>query len=173
MADTILQLNDVTVAGGQKEDAWDLIGAGGATVVRQRNQIAGETLAEIARVKNNSPEITDYALVARTLPSTPLLSALSSGMINAALAGDNIVIGGAVLQTARVFRLFFIAGGATSFKFKSGATDLTPYMTLFAGGGVTLDFDQIPWFVTGAAEDFIINLSAPAQLSGRIYYQQS
>ena len=46
-------------------------------------------------------------------------------------------------------------------------------MTLFAGGAITLDFDQIPWFETAVGEGFIINLSVPAQLSGRLYYQQS
>jgi hypothetical protein len=108
------------------------------------------------------------------MPATPTTSPLSATPINAAVGGDNIVVAGVAAQTVRVFKLFLVAAAPVLLKFKNGAgTDLTPYMTFTAGGSMVLDFDSAPWFVTAAGNGFIINLSAPVQVSGQISYQQS
>lgn len=111
------------------------------------------------------------------LPVTPSLptAALSTRVaINAASSGDNTLIAAVVGQTIRVHKLFFVASGAVNIKFKDGASsDLTPATPFYAGGGVVLDFDGDPWFVTTAGNAFVLNLSAAVQISGRIYYSQS
>jgi hypothetical protein len=68
MSDGLLPLSPAS-PGGQIEDVEDLIGAGATPVVRQRCQVAGATLAEVARVRNVDPTDTDYGLVTRNIPS--------------------------------------------------------------------------------------------------------
>lgn len=107
-------------------------------------------------------------------PSLPTAALSTRTAINAASSGDNTLIAAVVGQTIRVHKLFFIASGTVNIKFKDGAgSDLTPAMPLYAGGGVTLDFDGDPWFVTTAGNAFVLYLSAAVQISGRIYYSQS
>lgn len=67
MSDGLLPLNPG--AGGKIEDVEDLIGAGATPVVRQRIQVVGAILAEVARVIATPPVGTEYALVTRNLPS--------------------------------------------------------------------------------------------------------
>jgi hypothetical protein len=38
---------------------------------------------------------------------------------------------------------------------------------------MVLDLDAEPWFTTDAGDAFIVNQTGTAQLSGRIYYEQS
>lgn len=121
-----------------------------------------------------SPVGSEYALPTRNMPATPITSSLIGAQINVSGAGDTVIISGVALQTIRVFKLFLVAEAATTLKFKNGAgADFTPYMKLTAGGSIVLDFDSIPWFVTSVGDDFIINLSAGVQVSGRVMYQQS
>lgn len=174
MADGLLPLNPATIPGGQSEDIETLVGAGGAAAFRQRLQVTGALLIEIARVMSLSPTGSEFGLVTRNIPATPLTSSLVGVEINAAAAGDNVIVPGVAAQTVRVFKFFLVASGSVSLKFKDGAgVDLTPYMAMSAGGSITLDFDTQPWFVTAAANGFIINLSAPVQVSGRLMFQQS
>jgi hypothetical protein len=60
-------------AGGSNLDAELLVGQGpgGVDICRSRNQITGETLAEIARVLNQAPVGTEYALVVRPIVAQP------------------------------------------------------------------------------------------------------
>lgn len=88
--------------------------------------------------------------------------------------GDNIVIAGTANQTIRVFRIFFVTSAATNITIKNGAgTSLTGAMAMGANGGFTLDFQNEAWFITSAGNDFIINQSGTAQVSGTIYSQKS
>lgn len=108
-------------------------------------------------------------------PSLPTTALSSRTAINAASSGDNTLIAAVTGQTIRVHKLFLIASGAVNIKFKDGAggTDFHPAIPLYAGGGMTLDFDGDPWFLTTAGNAFVLNLSAAVQISGRIYYSQS
>ncbi|HYV59484.1 MAG TPA: hypothetical protein VFA62_05385 [Acidimicrobiia bacterium] len=64
MSDTQIVLNPG--AGGDKVDADDL---GGIGTKRQRSQIGGGALSEIARVANAAPSGADYGLVVRQVPA--------------------------------------------------------------------------------------------------------
>lgn len=173
MSDGLLPLSPAT-AGGKIEDVEDLIGAAATPVIRQRNQVVGALLIEIARVMNLSPDGTEYALATRNIPATLKTSSLTGTPINISAAGDNTIVAGVALQTIRAFKLFFVAAAPVEVKFKDGAgVDLTPYMPLTANGSFVLDFDTQPWLEASAGNDFIINLSAPVQVSGRLQYQQS
>jgi hypothetical protein len=67
VSDGLLQLNPATVPGGLIEDVEDLIGAGATPVIRQRLQVTGAVLAEVARIMNIDPTGTEYALVVRPI----------------------------------------------------------------------------------------------------------
>jgi hypothetical protein len=67
VSDGLLPLNPATVPGGQIEDVEDLIGAGATPVIRQRLQVTGALLAEVARVMDADPTGTEYALVVRPI----------------------------------------------------------------------------------------------------------
>lgn len=88
--------------------------------------------------------------------------------------GDNTVIAGVSGQTIRVWRLFFVVNAATNVTIKDGAsTSLTGAMAMAANGGFTLDLQGDPWFVTSSGNNFVVNQSGTAQISGTIYYTQS
>lgn len=106
--------------------------------------------------------------------SLPTTAQTSHAAINISSSGDNTVIAGTGGQTIRVYKLFLVASAAVSLKYKDGAgADLTPALSMAANGGMVLDFDSEPWFVTSPGNDFIANLSAAVQVSGRIYYSKS
>lgn len=174
MADGILPLNGVAIPGGLNEDVEDLVGAGGAPVIRQRIQWTGALLAEVARVMNESPLGDEYGGVVRNIPATPVTPLTSSVEINAAVLGNNVIIPGIAAQTIRIFRLFLVVSGSVDLKFADGGgSDFCPPMRMTTSGSIVLDFSSDPWFDVSAGNDFLINLSAAVQVSGRIYYRQS
>jgi hypothetical protein len=173
VSDGLLPLNPATLPGGQVEDVEDLVGFGGAAVIRQRLQWTGALLAEIARVMNVSPTGAEYGGVVRNIPATPT-ALTSSAQINASAMGDNIVIAGVAATQIRVYRLFLVVGGAVDLKFADGVgTDFCPPMKMASSGAIVLDFSSDCWFEVSAGQDFLIKLSAGVQVSGRIYYTQS
>lgn len=101
-------------------------------------------------------------------------STFSELAVDFSASGDNTVIAGVVNKTIRVFRMFFVCSAATSITIKNGAgTNLTGAMAMSANGGFTLDFQNEAWFHTSASNAFILNQTGTAQVSGRVYYQQS
>lgn len=90
--------------------------------------------------------------------------------INANTSGDTTLVAGASGTTTRVHKLWLVANAAVGVKFRDGTTDLHPVVNLPAGGAMTLDFDTEPWFVTTASAPLALNLSAAAQVSGRLHY---
>lgn len=87
--------------------------------------------------------------------------------------GDNTVIAGISGQTIRVWRIFFVLSAATNLTFKNGSISLTGAMSMAANGSFLLDLQGDPWFVTSSGNNFIINQSGTAQVSGTIFYSQS
>lgn len=148
---------------------------GVAPLLRKREIVVlgGDNDADWIQPLAASPDGTENGLIVRNLPATPIDTSLSGIAIDAALMGDNILVPGIAAQTIRAFKLFLVAASTVSFKFKDGVADLTPFMPLSQGGAMVLDFDTQPWFVTTAGNDFIIELSAAVQVSGRLAYQQS
>jgi hypothetical protein len=96
-------------------------------------------------------------------------------VVDTASAGDNIIIAGKAGNTIRVFQLFLVVGGDTLLTFKDGVagTAFDGPLTMLKAGSITLDENDPHWFKTSLGLDFVINLSNPVQLSGRIYYVQS
>lgn len=94
----------------------------------------------------------------------------ASVSVDAASLGDNTLITCPAGSTIRVFQMFIVLGGAANVTFKSGATSLTGALPMLSNGDITLDYSGFPWFTTARDEDFVMNLSAAVQVSGRIYY---
>jgi hypothetical protein len=61
----------------------------------------------------------------------------------------------------------------TNLTVKDGSTALTGALPFANNGTFALDYDGEPWFITSAGNNFIINQSGIAQISGRVYYTQS
>ena len=104
------------------------------------------------------------------LDNYPLLEVV----VDVAAAGDNVIIAGTPGNTIRIFQLFLVLGGDTLLTFKDGpAIEFDGPLTMMKGGSIVLDENDPHWFKTSLGNDFIINLSNPVQLSGRIYYVKS
>jgi hypothetical protein len=115
VADGILPLNGVAIPGGQNEDVEDLIGAGGAAVIRQRIQVTGALLAEIARVMNVDPTGVEYGLVTRPIQprsSAAVVTQVNASIVRVPLLAANPLRKQAMLQTAPI-----ITGGTLSLFF--------------------------------------------------------
>lgn len=122
MSDGLLPLSPAS-PGGQVEDVEDLTGAGGAAVVRQRVQVTGAVLAEVARVLNIDVAWTEYGLVTRPIPprtATPtnlahVLASASAVLLMAA----NPARKGLTLQTK------FLPGGGPLLYVRCGPSPTT------------------------------------------------
>lgn len=99
---------------------------------------------------------------------------LTEAAIDFSTTGNNTVVSGVANKTVRVFRIFFVCSAATNITIKDGSdTALTGAMSMSANGGFTLDAIGEAWFRTSAGNAFVIHQSGTAQISGRVYYQQS
>lgn len=103
----------------------------------------------------------------------PTAAALSSGSINIASAGNNVVVGSVAGQTIRVFKLFLVSTGTNQVAFIDNTINYTGSMPFKAGGAMALDLDGEPWYVTNVGSAFVVNLGVGSQINGRIYYTRS
>lgn len=103
----------------------------------------------------------------------PTTGQLTSAKIDIATSGDNTIIAGVLGQTIKVYQIMFICASPVNVTPKNGATALTGVLEFLTNGGMVLDFNGEPWFLTSSGNDFILNLSGNVQVSGRIYYIQS
>jgi len=124
VSDGLLQLNPSTLPGGKIEDVEELIGAGGENVIRQRLQVTGATLAEIARVLNLDVDWSEYALATRPIPprtsTEPTLTQVSASIVAAVVLPANSARKGVTFQAQDITNgsncyLRFGAGVSTSF----------------------------------------------------------
>lgn len=171
MADSSIPLTPAT-APVQSLDSESL----GGGLERERVQITGNVLAEIARVLAANPVLADYGLVTRNIPAALSTSDLTGAVISfSSLETANTIVAGVALQTIRVFKMFLVTSVACTIVFQDGGSAVTGVITLSAGGSIVLDFDTRPWFITTAGNNFTANLtsSGTPQVSGRIYYTQS
>lgn len=127
--------------------------------------IASDKALVVALSPNNVPYVN--------LNPNKLVKDLSSAVINFSASGDNIVIAGLPSTTIRIFKLFLVVGSSTNITIKNNLTALTGPIPMLAFGSMVLDFDSDPWFVTSTGNDFVINSSSAAQISGTVYYTQS
>ena len=97
-----------------------------------------------------------------------------STIIDISSSGNNTVITGVSGEVIRIWKLFFVCNAAVNITFRDGASDnLTGVMNFLANGSMVLDFDQEPWYVLTSGNDFVINLSAGQQVSGRVYFTRA
>lgn len=89
--------------------------------------------------------------------------------IDLAASGDLIA---AVTSTKlRIVSIFLTVAADTTLKFQSGATtDLTGAMTVKAGGGFVLGYNQCGYFETAAGEKLNLVMGTSVQVSGGITY---
>lgn len=116
MADALLPLSPAS-PGGQIEDVEDLIGALATLVVRQRVQIAGALLAEIARVTNTSPTGAEYALVVRPIvpqAATSTVTNVASNIANTQLLAANSLRKKACFQNLATTGVLFLKLGTVA-----------------------------------------------------------
>ncbi len=92
--------------------------------------------------------------------------------INFASTGDNTLVTGVAGKIITVLRLFLVVSIATNLIFKDGTTALTRAMSMSANGSLTFPYDATPYFFTSPGNNFILNQSTTAQISGEIYYFQ-
>jgi len=105
--------------------------------------------------------------------AAPLVPQLLSTSINVSSSGDNTLITGAK-GTIRVMMMLLVVNTAVNIQFKdgTGGTALTGVMNMLANGSLVLDMTSEPWFITSTGNNFVLNLSAAVQVSGRVYYAQ-
>src|SRR5262245_27629823 len=69
MADALIKVSEPAVA-DKNVDTESLVGAGGATVQRERVQICGASLTAVSSVLSSAPAGTEFGLVTRPIVST-------------------------------------------------------------------------------------------------------
>jgi hypothetical protein len=96
---------------------------------------------------------------------------LSRELVDAAAMGDNVLIAGVPDRSIHVFQLWLVVTDDVTIQFYEGARAADGPVAMLASGSVVLDDTAEPWFVTDPGDDFILNLSAAVQVSGRAYYR--
>jgi len=121
-------------------------------------------------------QITSFGGSGAVTFANPTTSTLLKAQVNLSTSGDNTVISGVGGQTIRIMKMFLIIGGASeqdiTFKDSTPAT-LLPSSPFTPPASLQLMLDGVPWFITAAGKDFIINLSAAQKVTGIVYYTQS
>ena len=97
--------------------------------------------------------------------------------IDFSASGDNIVVAAAdASHRVKVWRLFLVVSADTILTFQSDTTELSGPISMKANGAIVFDMipgtrdTNTPWFRTELGEDFVINQTGTAQVSGTIYY---
>lgn len=97
--------------------------------------------------------------------------------INFSAGGANVVVPvGNPAHRVKVWRLFLVVSADTVLTFQSNSTPLSGPLSMKANGAIVFDMipgtrdTNTPWFRTEVGEDFVINQSGSAQVSGTVYY---
>lgn len=111
-------------------DAESLAIVGGVTGYRERMQIAGATLAEIARVRNSEPISTDHGLIVRSLPAgIQQVNVVAKPVSSTTTSPTRITVNTTASQifAANAIRKRFLVAnvGTTTIKFALGSVDPT------------------------------------------------
>lgn len=93
-------------------------------------------------------------------------------VINFSSTGDNIVIAALPTATIHVYGIFFTVTAATNITFKHGSIpDSGPLVFTSLGSSMSMEINSTEsYFTCDAGEDFIMNQSGTAQISGMAYY---
>src|SRR5579864_982905 len=90
--------------------------------------------------------------------------------INCSASGDNVVISPEPANGFKIWKLWLVAASAVTVTYKSGSNTLSGPVGLVSGGSQTMPYDGIANLSIQINSAFIINLSAPVQVSGMVYY---
>jgi hypothetical protein len=90
--------------------------------------------------------------------------------INASSAGNNIVIPAVIGVGYKIWKLWLISAGTVNVTYVDGTNALSGPVGLFLSTPQTLPYDGTAYFSTSPGNAFIMNLSAPVQVSGTVYY---
>lgn len=172
----ITQSNGITVKQDSVTNGEEGVLVQGAVTASAPNYTQGHTSPLSLNKKGALRVIAEpgTADIGKIRFSLPDVDAMSELLVSANANGDNILIPGVATQTTRVYRVFFVLSDNSNLVFAdSTPTNLTGPITMYAGGSFVLDLQGEPWFTTAAGEDFVLNQTGTAQISGRIYYTQS
>lgn len=148
MSDGLLPLNPATLPGGKIEDVEDLIGAAATPVIRQRLQVTGAVLAEVARVLNLDPQSTDYGLVVR--PVVPTTSSAVPTKIDADVVVTTLLLANGNRRNATFYNAFGPGmNGNLYIKLGAGASLTDFNVMLFPGAYYTLEEPIYDGVITG------------------------
>jgi len=105
-------------------------------------------------------------------PKAAVLTAASIDQV--AAAGDFTVVTAVAGQTTKLMAFDLWVGAATNLKWKRGTTDLAgPAIMTANGANYYHVLSGEPWGETAVNETLVINRSASASLSGRVWYTTS
>jgi hypothetical protein len=94
--------------------------------------------------------------------------------INFSTSGNNTVIAGIAGQSICVFGIQYVASNATNLTFQdTGSGIFSGPESMLANGSNTLalrELSQIPYYVTGLGNGFVINSSIAVQVGGSVWY---
>jgi len=90
--------------------------------------------------------------------------------INIASAGNNTVIPALTGFGFKIWKLWLTSAGTVNVTYFDGANALSGPVGLFLGSNQSLTYDGTAYFSTSIGNPFIINLSAPIQVSGTVYF---
>jgi hypothetical protein len=92
--------------------------------------------------------------------------------INTNSSGDSVIIPGIAGKIIRVIRIWFTIDQDTLISFKDGSTPFDGPLNFVDCRSLTFNIDTEPWFITSPGNDFIINQTGTAQISGKIDFEQ-
>jgi hypothetical protein len=104
---------------------------------------------------------------------TPALTNLAIDIAASAI-GNNLLVAGVAATTIKVYRLFYVANGATNIRLvDSAANKWTGLMTTTPGGGAAFQATGVPWFTCAVGADLDLYTDAAVQIGGQVGYVQS
>src|SRR6266576_3432279 len=90
--------------------------------------------------------------------------------INASSSGNNTIIPAVSGVGYKIWKLWLISAGTVNVTYFDGANALSGPVGLFLSSQQFLPYDGTAYVSTSLGNAFIINLSAPIQVSGTCYY---
>jgi hypothetical protein len=98
---------------------------------------------------------------------------LALAAISFTATGDNTLVTGVAGKIISVYKIYLAASAATNLTFKDGAsTTQSGAIPMAVNGQLVFVYDTTPWFFASPGNNFVLNQSGTAQVSGTIYYIQ-
>jgi hypothetical protein len=117
----------------------------------------------------------------RIRPGSPISANWTQAAISFSTSGDNLIVAGVGGKTIKIFRMFFVNGGATgitstaiTLKDNAGSpTIFTGAFQLVTAGTYLNKGDGEPYYVTASSAGFVINSSQAVAIAGAVWYTVS